>query len=569
MLDECKGDKFEEVLVSLSTIVVQKVLAAEKNENPSIARRFALIRKVPLKDQESLLPLALAHRASLASVLRRKRLLKTRHLEFQHLLDRKEQELSQRIERLEAIEESGAAKFVPNHAIQGIKRHFDIHWQGDPRWVDVIVKGAEHDNRDSALETAFSELWPSLNHSTLHQATAANQQGLLQDLEKRIANQQERLQHWKAVKDNLIRTPKTSSPTSVQVPGSSETQVITLDLSRHEEISLDSKRHCVRGKAQGIIEGSCAPSMTDEYIRLVNSMEAELATVGKCGRKSVKSIRRNGHSISPVPLGDHGMVIEPDHLAGSERDSAQDIGSPSGKPSKLTSRTSLNLPSYHKNDRDAEKSPEGTEGISHSSHERMEIFKFGEYDAATVDSSLELDTKIARKIEDGPSELEIHDEDEILVQRIISSTRNADPSPAKSKRSLVERTRQSMGFSSLEALDDFPDSVTAPLPPTLSNTLDSSPSIPAKSTTLLERTRQSMSLMPSASLKSQKSVHRSRPSKIYPNNQFGTPSKQQTIEIVGEDTTPPERLFTQEADYASVFKSRPKIALSPMGSPEL
>jgi hypothetical protein len=35
------------------------------------------------------------------------------------------------------------------------------------------------------------------------------------------------------------------------------------------------------------------------------------------------------------------------------------------------------------------------------------------------------------------------------------------------------------------------------------------------------------------------------------------------------DTTPRDKLFEQDAEYASVFKSRPKIAMSPVLSPEM
>ncbi|KAI4255092.1 MAG: hypothetical protein L6R42_006910, partial [Xanthoria sp. 1 TBL-2021] len=52
----------------------------------------------------------------------------------------------------------------------------------------------------------------------------------------------------------------------------------------------------------------------------------------------------------------------------------------------------------------------------------------------------------------------------------------------------------------------------------------------------------------------------------YPTNQFETPKKQ--LEGLKE-MTPPDVLFSPEADYASVFKSRPKIATSPSLSPTL
>ena len=570
MLDECKGDKFEEVLASFSTVVLQKVLAAESNENPSVVKRLALARKVPSKDQESLLPLAVAHRASLTAVLRRKAVLKTRYTEFQRLLDEKERELAQRTEHLGAIEESGAAKFVPNHAIQGIKRQFDVHWQGDIRWVDVIVKGGEHDTCDSLFETEFSELWPSLNEGTLHETTVINQHGLFQDLEKTIANQQARLQHWKAAKDDLISTPKLTAPTKISCLDPSKSHGIELDLSRHKDISFDPRKPLGREKAQAMADKSSAPSMIDEYARLVDSMQAELATVGKGRRQGVKSSKRDRNSIFPVPLGGRDIAIESDRPQSPGRESGGNFDSAVVKNPWPTSRPSMNLPSAQWDGGDAYTSHISTGDLSNSLHESTEIAELKEKDAGTLDNGPESDTKTVPETEEAHIELEVLGEDEVLVQQIISSTRNATPSPARPKRSLVERTRQSMGFSSLEALNKFPNSeATALPPPTSSNIVDSSPSLSAKSKTLLERTRQSMSLMPSNSLEPRKSVYRSRHSKAYPTNQFETPNKQQTTTNFIEDTTPPEKLFTQEADYASVFKSRPKIALSPTVSPEL
>lgn len=55
---------------------------------------------------------------------------------------------------------------------------------------------------------------------------------------------------------------------------------------------------------------------------------------------------------------------------------------------------------------------------------------------------------------------------------------------------------------------------------------------------------------------------------MFPTNQFETPKKQhKSITNDVKSLTPPEELFGQEADYASVFKSRPKIGLSPTLSP--
>jgi len=53
---------------------------------------------------------------------------------------------------------------------------------------------------------------------------------------------------------------------------------------------------------------------------------------------------------------------------------------------------------------------------------------------------------------------------------------------------------------------------------------------------------------------------------IYPINQFETPGEPQAVPV--RNSTPTEKLFSPDADYSSVFKSRPKVALSPVISPD-
>ncbi len=564
MLDECKGDKLEEVLVSFSTVVLRKALAAEKHGDSSITKRLVLTRKLVLKDQESLLPLAVAHRASLTALLRRKKQLRASYSDFQHLLDQKEQDLARRTEHLEAIEESGAARAVPNHVTQSIKRQFDIHWQGDPRWVDILVKGGEHNVRDSLLETDFSEHWQSLNQGTVGMAIPTNQQGVLHDLEKRIVSQQARLQHWQAVKDDLIRQSKPNLSVKNQCSQLGKPRGLELDLSRHKNVLFEPKIVNLEGKEQGMADKSRAASMMDDYARLVDSMQGELTNVGKDVRQSFKSTKGKRNSIFPVSLRDGDKISNSDDFDISAENRARSSDIPSAK----TSWTSYGPTLRHENGGDAETPYSPIRDHSPQSHESIETTNTRAQDAATVNSSIESDLRNASKTQVDSSKPELLDENELLAQQIILSTRNAAPSPAKPKHSLRERTRQSMGMSTLAAFEEIPilDPPSMPPPPP---TIDSSPPLPSKSTTLLERTRQSMSLMPSTSLQSRKSLRKPRPSKIYPTNQFETPSKQQFTTNTVEEGTPPEKLFAQEADYASVFKSRPKIGLSPTVSPEL
>lgn len=90
--------------------------------------------------------------------------------------------------------------------------------------------------------------------------------------------------------------------------------------------------------------------------------------------------------------------------------------------------------------------------------------------------------------------------------------------------------------------------------------------------TLLERTRQSMSLLPPQATtrpRQSSAFHRlPRQSQNFPINQFATPPKPQAaLPSRSGASTPHDELFSEDADYASVFKSRPRIAMSPSFSP--
>jgi hypothetical protein len=91
---------------------------------------------------------------------------------------------------------------------------------------------------------------------------------------------------------------------------------------------------------------------------------------------------------------------------------------------------------------------------------------------------------------------------------------------------------------------------------------------------LLERTRQSMSLLPpQITTRSRQSSAFRRPprhSQQFPINQFQTPPKPRTVPPSRSGaSTPHDELFSENADYASVFKSRPRVATSPLFSPAI
>ncbi|KAL1969816.1 hypothetical protein VTN77DRAFT_7325 [Rasamsonia byssochlamydoides] len=132
----------------------------------------------------------------------------------------------------------------------------------------------------------------------------------------------------------------------------------------------------------------------------------------------------------------------------------------------------------------------------------------------------------------------------------------------------VAASRSASPSTSDDALDRQQSLSPEPdLPPLPTNQTET------RASTLVERTRQSMSLLPlPRTSHSRPRRPSSRQSQKFPTNQFETPHKQQQQQQQrphpsSRASTPRDELFSEDADYASVFKSRPRIANSPLFTP--
>lgn len=93
MFDDCKGEKFIELLAVFSTLVLRKVVGSKAEGRGSIARRLCLDKKLSVNEQQSFLPLAIAHRGALKVALENRTKLRSRYRDFGHTLDMKDREV--------------------------------------------------------------------------------------------------------------------------------------------------------------------------------------------------------------------------------------------------------------------------------------------------------------------------------------------------------------------------------------------------------------------------------------------------------------------------------------------
>lgn len=606
--DDCKGERIQELLVSFSTLVLRKVLASGHDGKPCIAARLATAKNVTAKEQKSLLPLAVAHRASLTAVLQRKKHLRERFKNFGRILHAKGQELDRRFEAVVSTQDLLDKNPIPDHTVERVSKLFEKNWQGDSKPMEVITQGEEQGMKDALLDKPFSETWQQVSTGTFDGATGTSWQGLLQDLEERVANQETRLTHWRDFKKAMQRDEDDTSAAKNTTPRLTRTQSKGTDRLKQRDRGFNQKKSPKKSNRNvGEELSPTHPKPPRKEHTQDELKERDLVfSPRKSPRKSIWPVEDLGAEASFTHS--HTALEQKETETPAKRDGNTDgipesqvqgqlFGAQEGENDKL----SPCVPSTDDTDESgfseisdgqlrSSRSEDHTVCIDHldptqhsDQNEASLAMSQGNGEPKKLESQFKKnpstdsnpptpdddDSWISSLAVEGKQETitEPHssDEDDRLAEQIVSMTINAAPTPAKSKPSLMERTRQSMAFASPMGLQNLlpEDPPSTPLPP-----IPSKPPYPptesnGPAVTLLERTRRSISLVPSS--KPKKASRRSSSSKLYPTNQFETPKRQQ-LERVAE-STPPDELFGPGAGYDSVFKSRPKIALSPNPSP--
>jgi hypothetical protein len=448
MLDDCKGEKFDELLAVFSTAVLRKLLAASASEmiwNPAMTLSTA--SSFSPTNYQNIIPLILAHQVSLnASGARRLRAQET-YEQFSRLLDEKKVELTDRSNNV-----STQNKDQPQMESDGLARELQTNWLGSEEWATALLDGGCHSSTDGFLELPFSKAWKQATESTVDGLASGVKSDLVVDLEARVLRLRGRLRRWHEFSDSLRKARDGSDDAT-----SSARQESRLTFRDHQSLTVASISKAVRESADS---GRTLNEADRSFMSSVN----EAIT------------RVNGKS----------------HIERAQPSSAAFPGKESAPASMAMTHPQPIRPS---------------------------------------------------KSED--------------TQASIPSTRNSpeipiqpQPQPGHSSPPIVHLPPDRHSES-----DEEPD--PEPLKPSTSTA----------SYTLVERTRKSMSLIPP--LPSHESQHypkRRGPRPSFPVNQFETPRKSSRPKIT-RSSTPQDKLFEEDADYASVFKSRPRVAHSPISSP--
>lgn len=474
MLDECKGDRFDEILLVFSTAVLRRVVTAKtrRSRHVPIAKRLATAASPGHEDCASLLPLAIAHRASLAALLRRKDERRARYNELAELVEQKAQDMARRDKQCQAALQSHVEPDL--FAVKGrsVQNQLRENWLGNTKWLDVMLHGDNERAEDELFKRSFIDVWDRVREGQSPQSHDAPV-GLLEDLEKRVEVQQRRLERWRAFHSELASLRKATAPKTEADDPESKLRKPLFRFDAHQTLRIG----CTDVPTSQSLRRPDAPvpHAGTQYRIILASMREEMLQAPRASRRD-RSERSasggadasrdgSGHPDQAVdrPVPEPEPETEPDNAVRVE--AAQPA--PSGKPTPAGPRASP-VPRAGAPERRAAPSTPGP-------------------DAATRATSAEPPAGAPP----APS-LE-----ERLAARILASVAAAAPSPVRQPG--VARPGRPR---------------PRPRPP-------AAPCTPGDAPTPVVDTRH------------------------------------------GSDLTPTERLFSRDAEEGSVFKSRPRVALSP------
>lgn len=599
MLDECKGERLEEVLAVFSNAVVKKILQeGDSVEHLALAQQLSFENFSYSGERPMLSALIISHKASLNRNLEAKRVARAKYSDFSELLRLNERRISRRQEQLkEMLEEGGRHDPISVTEIRSLQGQVQKNWSGSDAWLRTLLYGDSKAEEDGLLATRFEKVWQHVEDESIGEVEYKGRVGLLEQLSARVKDQETRLVRWQNFTKTLAKNDETASSEKKPLSGM-ERKKINLNFDRHQDI------HITHNNSRNTIEA--VNVSLEEYNRLIQKMGSEIAKIGKPQPQPLNSRHgQQGLSLqnqpSPRALEPHSLQheatvdIDDEWISMSEAEDASPRAA--NRRSKPMSRTrpskvpAVNL-SPIQGGLDMASVEDVTKGTArddgYGSVEAMGTSVLRnirppspmplELPAQTTHEPPKLDSPESQWTSDsvpstwrGPPR---PDAETDLVTEILDSMSSISPSPKKARHtlSLEERTRLSVSRASHSQLSDLHDCDIEDLPrlpinrrPSLAPRKLGDDAEPHLHAGLIERTRNSMAGFEAAQKKAQ--LERRRSMKEAKKKQRESSYFPRVEEEAFTPDTGAIELIEGDPDYESVFKSRPKIKTSPAVSP--
>ncbi|KAI9797912.1 MAG: hypothetical protein M1825_005681 [Sarcosagium campestre] len=563
MLDECKGDRFEDVLMVFSTAVLKKhaerLLPEGGKRTP--ASRIALSKNLSPADQVMLEPLLIAHKSRLAKRIKAKAECKVRYQSLSITLRDKQEQSA--IRRKSLLNEGAHQSRSEEHELEDrfLLRLFRENWTADKRWTDLITKGESSLDHDPLLSWPFPEVWRAAERGDSDLLGKPKNPNIMTDLEIRVERQKKRLDAWRIYSEKLHESEQQEAKFKdyQRKARNAEQEPSRFSFHGHEDIILLPSCNAPgaedKVKAGTSDKYSIQAALLPEYRSILESFIEDVKAAEKPQARNLHHfVERDRTRTKPdESQPSHGVSSTDEDPHQKKRHQKVKLSDNNGREnSKVRSRiavskfrvTSGSEPAVDATKTEAMNETSLPKETAEEDHERLDRMQGSREIPAVEDTKLDNDST-AKFLRDAQiSHLGEGDQD-LLAEQIVSSITDQDHSPIKD----VDNAKGSPA-------DPFTGYGT---------TSDNPLASPTFILSLADRTRQSMSHFRPSIPNKDTGVPAPR-NPITERRGFLTPEKQETPEQ-SRASTPRDELFSQEADYNSVFKSRPKIKLSPTASP--
>ncbi|KAM5342322.1 hypothetical protein ACJ41O_013288 [Fusarium nematophilum] len=570
MLDECKGERLEEVLAAFSSAVLKQVISEElttSGEHAALALGLALEDRGYRGDNMDLSTMVWAHKASVSRILRSKQAANARFRDFADLMGVKERGIARRNEALQELE-NNRGRTISDDAKLDMWRTIRSNWSGNERWMETLLYGDASSKKDALFGMPFERVWRRVQQGRLGELEEQGS-GLLEQLDSRVKVQKERLEKWQSFRRELSQDQPKPSPSKAKRREKSG-KGIDLGFGAHDAL------HVGRASPRKATIGG-RRALGEEYDGLVRSLDDELSR-SKPRKSSALAFLQRPSTFNPPVIHEPPPPVEEEEEVISELEDED----PFTEAPIKSFQTKLDLSRRHPVRPKLAHSDDSFASVSSSarslrkpSEDEARILR-----ASSVErtSSPEPDDDPTVAVSPPRPEHEVSPEGtprdasptQELADQILESMEQASPSPTKRPRprhtlSLAERTRLTMARGSFAFPDhDEPDLPLAPTPANaVAHAEDSQTLVDDEFEDLTARTRKSMAGFEKARQKAQLERRRSlRKSKLPPRKEGSH------FPMVEEEdmTILTEELLAQE-DMEAVFRSRPKIKASPLPSP--
>ncbi|KJR81962.1 uncharacterized protein SPSK_03033 [Sporothrix schenckii 1099-18] len=284
MLDECRGERLEEILAVFSSAVLKRVVGDGNGDghdhdgDTSVALRAALENRGYAADRTQLHALILAYKASLSRTLRHKEAARARYRDFAELLALKERSIARRRELARSLEDDDNVAAVADDVGLRLQRLVRNNWSGSEAWMNALVYGDDRTRKDGLLSTPPDRVWRRVQAGRLGELESKTETGLLDQLDRRVAAQKERLQKWQEYSRRVLGKHQHEARADAKKQTPDETQAkttagIDFGFDAHSDLhpTLNPKRHRA--------DAPVVPPHNDDYADLLRSFHRDLANV--------------------------------------------------------------------------------------------------------------------------------------------------------------------------------------------------------------------------------------------------------------------------------------------------